>query len=98
LEHDTEKTRSGVHLLDDLGERGIDRLMIKGGTSIHTAVLAEGLADELHLAVAPLFVGQADAPRFVNPAEFPGSSRRRMQLVDVTRWRRRRPCRSMEHW
>jgi 5-amino-6-(5-phosphoribosylamino)uracil reductase len=71
-------------MLDDLGDRGIDRLMIEGGTSIHTAVLAAGLADELHLAVAPLLVGQADAPRFVNPAEFPGGSRRRMQLVDVT--------------
>ncbi|ATL67826.1 RibD family protein [Nocardia terpenica] len=72
-------------LLDDLGDRGIGQLMIEGGTSIHTAVLAAGLADELHLAVAPLLVGQADAPRFVNPAEFPGGSRRRMQLTDVTR-------------
>lgn len=71
-------------LLADLGNRGIDRLMIEGGTSIHTAVLSAGLADELHLAVAPLLVGQADAPRFVSPAEFPGGSRRRMHLVDVT--------------
>ncbi|WP_227984683.1 RibD family protein [Nocardia spumae] len=71
-------------MLDDLGNRGIGRMMIEGGTSIHTAVLAAGLADELHLAVAPLLVGQADAPRFVNPAEFPGGSRRRMKLVDVT--------------
>jgi 5-amino-6-(5-phosphoribosylamino)uracil reductase len=72
-------------MLDDLGDRGIDRLMIEGGTSIHTAILSAGLADELHLAVAPLLVGQADAPRFVNPAKFPGGPRRRMQLVDVTK-------------
>ncbi|WP_025349558.1 RibD family protein [Nocardia nova] len=71
-------------MLDDLGARDIDRLMIEGGTSIHTAILAAGLADELHLAVAPLLIGQADAPRFVNPAEFPGGPRRRMQLADVT--------------
>ncbi|MEV6138787.1 dihydrofolate reductase family protein [Nocardia sp. NPDC051990] len=71
-------------LLEDLGDRGIGQLMIEGGTSIHTTVLSAGLADELHLAVAPLLVGQADAPRFVNPAAFPGGSRRRMQLVDVT--------------
>ncbi|MFI5779279.1 RibD family protein [Nocardia sp. NPDC051570] len=71
-------------LLDDLGDRGIEQLMVEGGTSIHTAMLAAGLADELHLAVAPLLVGQPDAPRFVNPAEFPGGSRRRMQLIDVT--------------
>ncbi|WP_239003874.1 RibD family protein [Nocardia panacis] len=71
-------------LLDDLGNRGIDRLMIEGGTSIHTAILAAGLADELHLAIAPLLVGQTEAPRFVNPAHFPGGSRRRMHLIDVT--------------
>ncbi|WP_280274725.1 RibD family protein [Nocardia wallacei] len=71
-------------LLDDLGDRGIGQLMIEGGTSIHTAVLSAGLADELHVAVAPLLVGQAEAPRFVNPAEFPGGTRRRMRLVDVT--------------
>ncbi|OXR39868.1 2,5-diamino-6-ribosylamino-4(3H)-pyrimidinone 5'-phosphate reductase [Nocardia cerradoensis] len=74
-------------LLDDLGTRGIGRVMIEGGTSIHTAVLAAGLADELHVAVAPLLIGQGDAPRFVNPAEFPGGSRRRMQLADVTQIR-----------
>ncbi|MGV9679616.1 RibD family protein [Nocardia sp. NPDC003482] len=72
-------------LLDDLGQRGIARLMIEGGTSIHTAVLSAGLADELHVAIAPLLIGQADAPRFVNPAEFPGGTRRRMRLVDTTR-------------
>ncbi|WP_281262726.1 dihydrofolate reductase family protein [Nocardia nova] len=66
------------------GTRDLGRLMIEGGTSIHTAVLAAGLADELHLAVAPLLIGQADAPRFVNPAEFPGGARRRMQLAEVT--------------
>ncbi|MBB5915109.1 5-amino-6-(5-phosphoribosylamino)uracil reductase [Nocardia transvalensis] len=71
-------------LLDDLGDRGIGQLMIEGGTSIHTAVLSAGLVDELHVAVAPLLVGQADAPRFVNPAEFPGGTRRRMRLVDIT--------------
>ncbi|GAB2700817.1 RibD family protein [Nocardia thraciensis] len=71
-------------LLDDLGDRGIGQLMIEGGTSIHTAVLSAGLADEVHVAVAPLLVGQTDAPRFLNPAEFPGGTRRRMHLVDVT--------------
>ncbi|WP_024802707.1 dihydrofolate reductase family protein [Nocardia sp. BMG51109] len=71
-------------LLDDLGERGVRQLMIEGGTSIHTAVLSAGLADELHVAVAPLLIGEADAPRFVNPATFPGGTRRRMHLVDIT--------------
>ncbi|MGX1771821.1 RibD family protein [Nocardia brasiliensis] len=70
-------------LLDDLGRRGIARLMVEGGTRIHTAFLAADLADELHLAVAPLLVGDPAAPRFLDPASFPGSPHRRMQLAGV---------------
>ncbi|WP_280393860.1 RibD family protein [Nocardia brasiliensis] len=70
-------------LLDDLGRRGIARLMVEGGTRIHTAFLAADLADELHLAVAPLLVGDRAAPRFLDPASFPGSPHRRMQLAGV---------------
>lgn len=55
--------------------------MVEGGSSVHTQFLAQGLADELRLAVAPLLVGAAAAPRFVNPAEFPGGSTRRLRLL-----------------
>ncbi|MFK0238223.1 RibD family protein [Streptomyces vinaceus] len=70
-------------LLDDLGERGIQRLMVEGGGSIHTAFLSAGLADEIHLAIAPLIVGQSGAPSFLNPATYPGGSTRRMALAEV---------------
>lgn len=70
-------------LLDDLGERGIKRLMVEGGGHIHTAFLSQGLADEIHMAVAPLVVGEADAPRFLNPANYPGGSTRRMKLAEA---------------
>ncbi|PPJ32391.1 deaminase [Nocardia nova] len=72
-------------LLDDLGERGIARLMVEGGGRIHTAFLAADLADELLMAVAPVLVGDSGAPKFLHPADFPGGSRRRMALVDMTR-------------
>ncbi|MGW0246067.1 RibD family protein [Nocardia goodfellowii] len=71
-------------LLDDLGGRGVKQLIVEGGAHIHTAFLEAGLADELRYAVAPLLIGQRDAPRFVNPAEFPGGSRRRLEFVDAT--------------
>ncbi len=70
-------------VLDDLGRRGVRRLMVEGGSSVHTQFLAEGLADELQLAVAPLLVGDAGAPRFVNPAAFPGGSTRRLRLLEA---------------
>nr|WP_198428806.1 RibD family protein [Nocardia bovistercoris] len=70
-------------LLDDLGRRGIGRLMVEGGTGMHTAFLAADLADELHVAVAPILVGDEDAPRFVGPAAYPGGTARRFELIDV---------------
>jgi 5-amino-6-(5-phosphoribosylamino)uracil reductase len=72
-------------LLDDLGARGVDRLMVEGGGLIHTAFLTAGLADEIRMAVAPMLIGQATAPRFVNPAEFPGGPARRFHLEEVTK-------------
>ncbi len=70
-------------LLDDLGGRGIGRLLVEGGSQVHTAFLSQNLVDEIHLVVAPLVVGQADAPRFLNPAEYPWSTTRRMTLAEA---------------
>jgi 5-amino-6-(5-phosphoribosylamino)uracil reductase len=65
-------------VLDDLAARSVRRLLVEGGTAVHTAFLAAGAVDELHLALAPLLVG--DGPRFVHPAEFPAQ---RWRLVDA---------------
>lgn len=58
-------------VLDDLARRGVQRLMVEGGSHLHTLFLAAGLADELHLVIAPFFVGDPKAPRFVNSGTFP---------------------------
>ncbi|WP_406110757.1 RibD family protein [Kitasatospora purpeofusca] len=71
-------------ILDDLGGRGVERLMVEGGGQIHTQFLSQNLADEVHLAIAPLLVGQAQAPRFIHPAEYPGGSTSRLKLLDAT--------------
>jgi 5-amino-6-(5-phosphoribosylamino)uracil reductase len=70
-------------MLDDLGRRGINRLMVEGGGTIHTQFLTQGLADEIHLAMAPFFVGDADAPRCVNPGTFPQDPAHRMKVEEV---------------
>jgi 5-amino-6-(5-phosphoribosylamino)uracil reductase len=79
----TGETLDFAAMLDDLGSRGIRRLMVEGGGNIHTQFLAAGLADEIQLAVAPFFIGDPSAPRFVNPAAFPDGPNRRMTLADV---------------
>ena len=70
-------------VLDELGRRGIRRLMVEGGGTIHTQLMAANLADELHLAIAPLLVGQSDAPRFLGPAAYPDGSTARMRLLEA---------------
>jgi riboflavin-specific deaminase-like protein len=70
-------------MLDDLAARGIRRLMVEGGQTVHTQFLAAGLADEIQLAVAPFFLGDPKAPRFVGPAAFPDGPGRRMTLAGV---------------
>lgn len=70
-------------LLSDLGDRGVLRLMVEGGGRTLTQFLADDLVDELQLAVAPLFVGDRRAPRFVGDGLFPWTGERRAALVDA---------------
>jgi 5-amino-6-(5-phosphoribosylamino)uracil reductase len=68
---------------EDLFGRGVRRLMVEGGGSVHTQLLRDGLADELQLVVAPFFVGDPEATRFVGPGSFPCSPGRRAELVET---------------
>ena len=73
------------NVLTDLAARGVARLLVEGGTSLLTQFLAAGLADELVLAIAPFFIGDAAAPRFVQPGRYPWNPAHRARLTDLTR-------------
>jgi 5-amino-6-(5-phosphoribosylamino)uracil reductase len=70
-------------ITEDLGDRGVQRLMVEGGGKVHTQFLTANLADELQLIVAPFFVGDSRAPRFVGDGRFPWNPGRRATLADV---------------
>jgi riboflavin-specific deaminase-like protein len=70
-------------LAEDLGERGVRRLMVEGGGNVHTQFLTDGLVDELQLVVAPFFVGDSRATRFVSDGHFPWNPDRRAELAEV---------------
>jgi len=72
-----------VAVLSDLAGRGVERLMVEGGSSVHTSFLTAGLADELRLAVAPFFVGDSSAPRFVGAGVFRWRPGAPAELTDV---------------
>jgi 5-amino-6-(5-phosphoribosylamino)uracil reductase len=54
-------------MLEDMTERGIRRVMVEGGARLLGDFLADGLADELQLAVAPFFIADPAAPRLNLP-------------------------------
>ena len=68
---------------EDLADRGVERLMVEGGGIVHTQFLADDLVDELQLVVAPFFVGDSSAPRFVSDGRFPWNPGRRATLHEV---------------
>ncbi|MFG3697991.1 RibD family protein [Micromonospora sp. NPDC047620] len=69
--------------LADLAARGVRRLMVEGGASVLAQFLTAGLADELHLVVAPFFVGDRRAPRFVGDGRFPWHPGRRARVAEA---------------
>lgn len=68
---------------EDLHERGVRRLMVEGGGTVHTQFLTDGLADELQLVIAPFFVGDSRARRFVDDGRFPWCPDHRARLVET---------------
>jgi 5-amino-6-(5-phosphoribosylamino)uracil reductase len=70
-------------LASDLHRRGVRRLMVEGGGAVHTQFLADDLVDELQLVVAPFFVGEPGARRFVGEGRFPWHPGRRAALAET---------------
>jgi 5-amino-6-(5-phosphoribosylamino)uracil reductase len=77
--HTVEMRRLG----NDLAARGVERLLVEGGGNVHTQFLTDDLVDELQLVIAPVFVGDSQAPRFVRDGCFPWNPARRATLADV---------------
>jgi diaminohydroxyphosphoribosylaminopyrimidine deaminase/5-amino-6-(5-phosphoribosylamino)uracil reductase len=53
-----------VEVLKVLGERGVVRLLVEGGSHVHGTFLDLGLADRAAIFIAPRIVGDADAISF----------------------------------
>ena len=70
-------------VVKELAERGVERLMVEGGGRVLTEFLTSDLADELQLVIAPFFVGDSNAPRFVHDGQFPRSGENRALLASV---------------
>jgi 5-amino-6-(5-phosphoribosylamino)uracil reductase len=72
-----------VAMLDDLGKRKVERLMVEGGGTVHTQFLRAGLVDEIQVVIAPFFIGDHAAPRFVHAGRFPQDAHRPLTLAET---------------
>jgi riboflavin biosynthesis pyrimidine reductase/pyrimidine deaminase RibD-like protein len=77
-----------AEILGDLARRGVRRLMVEGGSSVLTRFLAEDLADELQIALAPFLIAQPAAPHAfglhsAGAGRFAQSPDRRMILAEA---------------
>jgi 5-amino-6-(5-phosphoribosylamino)uracil reductase len=72
-----------ARMVEDLYDRGVRRLMVEGGGKVHTQFLTANLADELQLVVAPFFVGDSHAHRFVSDGVFPWNPGHRAHLAET---------------
>jgi 5-amino-6-(5-phosphoribosylamino)uracil reductase len=78
-----ENTINPKLILRDLKKKGVNKLMIEGGSKISTMFLNNNLVDEIQISIAPFFVGDKNAPKFVNEASFPFNKDNRMKLESV---------------
>jgi len=61
----TDKRNGKVNirqLIEELGERGVDSLLIEGGGTIAASFLEEGLIDKVAIFIAPVIIGGKTAP------------------------------------
>ena len=67
----------------DLHARGVRRLMVEGGQDVLRQFLGAGIADELQLVVAPVFVGHPGAPRLLGAERPAAEGTPRVDLAEV---------------
>ena len=65
-EADPQGRVSLAPLLESLGSRGVRHILVEGGGRVHGSFIREGLADRLLYFLAPLVVGDHEAPDAVS--------------------------------
>ena len=69
-------------MLADLRARGVRAVLSEGGPTMHGALWAAGVVDELYLTIAPLITGDSDEPNIVDGGRLPEAVELELLAVD----------------
>ncbi len=59
---------SNIHfLIDELGNRGVQQLLVEGGPTVLTSFLAENFADEIYVYISPQILGEQGGAKLAGP-------------------------------
>ena len=71
-------------VLQALGKRGLNRVLVEGGPQVHASLLKCNLVDFIHLYRAPLLIGQGGLPAIASLGLADLGLARRLQLIERT--------------
>jgi diaminohydroxyphosphoribosylaminopyrimidine deaminase/5-amino-6-(5-phosphoribosylamino)uracil reductase len=71
-----------VGVVDELARRGVNELMVEGGSRLNGALMRAGLVDELLIYQAPLLIGDQARGMFDLPEALDLSEARRLDVVE----------------
>lgn len=57
-------------LLEELKNRGVERLMVEGGATLNWGLVSQGLVDEIYTFIGDIIIGGAQAPTLVDGEGF----------------------------
>jgi riboflavin-specific deaminase-like protein len=71
-----------TEMLADLRARGVRALLSEGGPTMHGALHAAGVVDELYLTIAPMITGDAEEPSIVEGGRLPEAAELELLSID----------------
>jgi diaminohydroxyphosphoribosylaminopyrimidine deaminase/5-amino-6-(5-phosphoribosylamino)uracil reductase len=72
-----------ARMLDELGKRGINEIMVEAGRGLNGALVQQGLVDEFVIYFAPLLLGDRARGMFDLPELIAMDERRELRIADV---------------
>ena len=80
-----KRTLSPTTVLENLRQRGVDRVLLEGGGEVHFAFAKEGAIDDVYITLTPRLIGGAAAPTIMDGKGFLAADHLNLRLLTTER-------------